>query len=372
MTQGVVVVYFGRMGGWLRPHQELMLEVDAKAIAGVKQYAFGGRYQDGFAYSSRVYFVPDETLLLEEASSLGISSRDDLYGGVVPQPFVKTKSIAHPLVGGDAERPDGWSITFPERVREVVLRGYSAFRARDARAAAVRMLRRGEVRVKQPLATGGRGQTLVTTIDELDALLEKLPETDLANYGIVIEENLRHVTTRSVGQVTVDDLTVSYFGTQRRTTNNGGQSVYGGSNLLCVRGGWEALDSLAIPEGLRLAVTQARRYDEATSAYPGFLASRRNYDIGEGLDAEGRPRSGVFEASWRVGGATGAEVIALKAFKQDRSLHVIDVSHVEEFGQNRRAPDGAAVLFEGDDPRDGPMIRYTIVNRTWFQSGERQ
>jgi Protein of unknown function (DUF3182) len=244
-----------------------------------------------------------------------------------------------------------------------VLRGYSAFRPRDARVAAVRMLRRGGVRVKQPLATGGRGQALIATIDEFDALLEKLPENDITNYGIVIEENLRHVTTRSVGQVTVDDLTVSYFGTQRRTTNNDGQSVYGGSNLLCVRGGWEALDSLAIPEGLRLAVTQARRYDEATSAFPGFLASRRNYDIGEGIDAGGRPRSGVFEASWRVGGATGAEVIALAAFKQDPSLHVIDVSHFEEFGQNLRAPEGAIVLFEGDDPRDGRMIRYTIVNR---------
>src|SRR5215472_12333709 len=192
---------------------------------------------------------------------------------------------------------------------------------------------------------------------------EKLPENDITNYGIVIEENLRHVTTRSVGHITVDDLTVSYFGTQRFTTNNTGQSVYGGSNLLCVRGGWEALDSVAIPEGLRLAVTQARQYDGATSAFPGFLASRRNYDIGEGIDAEGRPRSGVFEASWRVGGATGAEVIALTAFKQDPSLYVIDVSHIEEFGQNRRAPDGAIVLFEGDDPRDGPMIRYTIVNR---------
>jgi hypothetical protein len=363
MTRGVVLVYFGRLGGWLRPHQKVMLEVDAKAIARMKQYEFGGRYRDGFAYPRRVYFVPDETLLLEEASSLGIGSSDDLYGGVVPQPFVKTKSIAHPLVGDDAERPDGWSITFAERVRSVVLRGYSAFRPRDARVAAVRMLRRGEVRVKQPLATGGRGQALVATIDEFDALLEKLPENDITNYGIVIEENLRHVTTRSVGHIIVDDLTVSYFGTQRFTTNNTGQSVYGGSNLLCVRGGWEALDSLAIPEGLRLAVTQARQYDGAMSAFPGFLASRRNYDIGEGIDAEGRPRSGVFEASWRVGGATGAEVIALAAFKQDPSLHVIDVSHFEEFGQNLRAPEGAIVLFEGDDPRDGPMIRYTIVNR---------
>jgi Protein of unknown function (DUF3182) len=67
------------------------------------------------------------------------------------------------------------------------------------------MLRRGGVRVKQPLATGGMGQTLVTIIDEFDALLERLPENEIASYGIVIEENLRHVTTRSVGHITVDD-----------------------------------------------------------------------------------------------------------------------------------------------------------------------
>src|SRR5262245_33700837 len=213
MTQGVVVVYFSRLGGWLRPHQERMLEVDAKAIARIKQYEFGGRYHAGFAYPGQVYFVRDETLLLEEASSLGIDSCDDLYGGVVPQSFVKTKSIGHPLIGDDAERPDGWSVTFAERVRDVVLRGYSAFCAHDAREAAVRMLQHGGVRVKQPLATGGRDQTLVTAIAEFDAALQKLPERDITTYGIVIEENLRHVTPRSVGQITVDDLTVGYFDT---------------------------------------------------------------------------------------------------------------------------------------------------------------
>jgi len=231
------------------------------------------------------------------------------------------------------------------------------------------MLRRGAVRVKQPLATGGRGQTLVTAVDDFDALLEKLPQNEIASYGIVIEENLRHVTTRSVGHITVADLTVSYFGTQRFTTNIKGQSVYGGSNLLCVRGGWEALHRLALPDGLRLGVTLARRYDEAMGAYSGFVASRRNYDVAEGIDAEGRPRSGVLEASWRAGGASGAEIMALTAFKQDPLLNVVDVSHVEEFGKNCRAPDGATVIFEGDDPRDGPMIRYTIVNRMERRSG---
>src|SRR5262245_18709758 len=87
-------------------------------------------------------------------------------------------------------------------------RSYCVVTARSApatRVAALRMLRRGEVRVKEPLATGGRGQTLVATIEELDALLERLAEDDITKYGIVLEENLRHVTTRSVGSITVDD-----------------------------------------------------------------------------------------------------------------------------------------------------------------------
>src|SRR5262249_57031726 len=115
MTRGVVLVYFGRLGGWLRPHQEVMLEVDAKAIARMKQYEFGGRYRDGFAYSGRVYFVPDETLLLEEASSLGIGSSDDLYGGGVSPPLVKTKTIPHPPIRGGGKRPARRPGTLTER-----------------------------------------------------------------------------------------------------------------------------------------------------------------------------------------------------------------------------------------------------------------
>src|SRR5262249_58623260 len=86
-----------------------MLEADAKAIAGVKQFEFGGRYRDETVYPGRVYFVPDETLLVEEASSLGINSSDDLYGGGVSQPFLKKKSISHPPPGVEAVGPASWA-----------------------------------------------------------------------------------------------------------------------------------------------------------------------------------------------------------------------------------------------------------------------
>jgi len=150
---------------------------------------------------------------------------------------------------------------------------------------------------------------------------------------------------------------------QRVTRNNEGHPVYGGSDLVCVRGGWDALPRLSLPEKVRTAIAKARAYDEAMSEYPNFMASRRNYDVGVGLDCDGHRRSGVFESSWRVGGATGAEVVALSEFTQDPSVDIIETSHVEEFGKGRVPPLGAVSHVRLDDPEVGPIIRYTVITR---------
>ena len=362
-TNGVVVTYSSRSGAPLRPHQRAMLAVEAKAIATLKQYEFGGQHDDAKNFGGPVFFVPDDTLLLDEARSLGIRGASDLYGGVVPHAFAKTKSITHPLVDENAQRPDGWSFGFGERVRDVVLAGYTAFSVRDARIAASRMLASGPVRVKEPLHAGGQGQTLVTTMAELDVLLDRLPADDIRTYGLVMEENLQHVATLSIGQVTLAGETVTYHGLQRVTTDNERRPVYGGSDLVCVRGGWDALDRLPMSAGTREASAQARRYDAAMNEYPGFMASRRNYDVGQGVDGKARRRSAVFESSWRAGGASAAELLALAEFVRDPSLQVVEASHVEEFGKSREAPPGAVTHFQGDDPEAGPMLRYTLVKR---------
>ena len=93
------------------------------------------------------------------------------------------------------------------------------------------------------------------------------------------------------------------------------------------------------------------------------MASRRNYDIGQGVDGRGRWRSGAFEASWRVGGATGAELAALAVFMEDATVGVVHASSVQEFGNGIAPPSGAHVHFQGDDPELGPMIRYSLVAR---------
>src|SRR5439155_73811 len=157
-ASGVVVLYLSRSDDFLRTHEGTTLTAIADTIARLKNYRFAGRWDESHRCYRRAFFVPDETLVAPEARRLGIGSVDDLFGGVVPHAFVRTKAITHGLVSDDAERPQGWSDVFAARIRNVVLPGYTAFSARDAERAASLLLADGSVRIKRPLAGGGRGR----------------------------------------------------------------------------------------------------------------------------------------------------------------------------------------------------------------------
>jgi hypothetical protein len=105
-----------------------------------------------------MFFVPDDTLVREEAARLGIRSARNLFGGIVPYRFVTTKIVTHELVGSAAARPVGWSDDFSRRVRDVVLPGFSAFARDDAREAVRRLRPWGCVRAKLPRNAGARGR----------------------------------------------------------------------------------------------------------------------------------------------------------------------------------------------------------------------
>jgi len=90
---------------------------------------------------------------------------------------------------------------------------------------------------------------------------------------LVLEQNLADVTTYSIGQVYVGGLLATYYGTQRATTDNRGTTVYGGSDLLIVRGDYDALLGLDLAPEVCLAVAQARAY--AAAARDRALPRRR-------------------------------------------------------------------------------------------------
>jgi len=345
-----------------RRHDGVTQAAIAARLAALKGYHFAGEYDAANRLSARLYFVPGDTMVgVAAANAIGVRTEDDLFGGVVPHPFVATKAITHPLVEPDAAAPEGWSHGFGRRVGHVVVPGFTAFTFPDAHKAGLRLLEPGPVRLKQPCSAGWRDQVVVAAPAELEAALDHLDPGDLTQHGLVLEQNLEDVTTYSVGQVRLDGLTMTYCGKQRASLDNAGATVYGGSDLIVVHGDYDALLGLGPGPAFCRAVALARVYDAATDEFAGFFASRRNYDVIQGRDPHGRWHCGVLEPSWRIGGASGPEVAALEAFRADAALTAVRAWCVESYGPDLEPPPRAVVHYHGVDERLGPLIKYTLT-----------
>lgn len=304
--------------------------------------------------------VPGDALEQDAAIEAGIFDRSDILGGVVPAFFVGTKGIAHGLVDNKAARPAEWSFDMARLMGDAALPGYTAFNHADAARAGRLLLARGPVRIKDVCGKAGLGQVVVRDTDELDAALAQEDADELARCGIVLEENLSDVLTYSVGMVELAGKTISYWGSQNLTTDHQGREVYGGSDLTVARGGFAALANLDLPDNLAQAIRCAAIFDAAAhAAYPDIILTRRNYDVIEGTDAAGERRIGVLEQSWRVGGASGAEIAAFEAFKAEPELEQVRCSTVELYDLVT-PPLGATLYYQGVDPVVGAMTKYAV------------
>lgn len=346
------------------PEHERVVHIElAKRLAVLQGMVFAGVYEAGSAYPVAPYLIPSDTLIgLDQARQLGLRGEQDLFGGVAPHAFVPTKAISHPLLDDHAMAPPGWSREFGRQVADAVLGGFSAFSMADARACALRLLIDGPVRIKPVLATGGRGQRVVASASEVDAALADQDPGEMASFGLALEQNLEDVITFSVGQVRVAGQVVSYYGTQRLTPDNDGEMVYGGSDLVLARGDFSELITLDLPADARLAVRQAQRYDQAAMhCFTGLYASRRNYDVVQGRDSQGRECSGVLEQSWRIGGASSAEVVALERFAAEPGLRALRASSVELFGEHHVLPADAILMYRGLDAQVGFVSKFATL-----------
>ena len=361
MPRGTVVEYGNTKHRPAGSHDAASRNWVAATLAALTGYEHGGDYDPAKRYPGPLYFVPADTVNARDARKLNLRKETDLFGGVVPYPFLATKTVSHPLVTTDAAAPRGWSHDFALHVQDAVLFGYSAFSKPDTRVAIERVLERGFARVKSAHGIGGRGQIVIERAGELEAKLKRLAIGDIAKTGLVVEQHLEEVETYSVGRVRVADLEASYWGTQRLTENHRGHTVYGGSDLTVVRGDYDALLEIELPAAVRQAVLQARTYETAAfETFPGLFASRRNYDVARGRTGDGNWRSGVLEQSWRIGGASAAEVAALQRFKADPDLEIVRASTFEVYGECE-VPKNAQIQFQGKDEQVGALTKYSIV-----------
>ncbi|WP_268797869.1 DUF3182 family protein [Pseudomonas huanghezhanensis] len=346
----------------LATHEVAVHSALGAQIARLLGATFSGLYDPTLHKGAGLYFIPSDTLIGKDASEiLSIRSVDDFFGGLIQHPFMATKAISHPLLKDATTTPKGWSERFFEDAADSVLRGFTVFNLGDAHRAGKQLLTQGPVRIKPVLATAGRGQIVARTETELDAAIKAQDAAEVQEWGLVLEEDLSDVITYSVGQIEVAGIVISYHGTQSLTQDNNGETVYGGSELCLVRGDYNELLKLGLDADVRKSVSQAMSYEKAAfDCFPGFLASRRNYDIAHGTNSRGQVCSGVLEQSWRIGGASPAEIQALEAFAADPGLNRISVSTHEIYGETT-LPADANVLYEGDDPDVGFITKFTQV-----------
>lgn len=313
------------------------------------------------------YWVPDATVVgPEQAAEFGIHGPMDLFGGYVERAYQAGKAIVHPLIERPTLTPRGWNDAFSSRVKPLVLDGHSVFCHNDAVRCASARLQRGPQRLKPAASRGGQGQRVVADTDQLAEALACYEEGDY-HEGLVIEDDLDEPQTHSVGQVMINGVMLSYHGIQQHNRNPRGELVYGGSDLLVVRGDFGCLLALDLVDSVKLAIQQAVQFDHAVhQQLPAFFASRRNYDVAQGTDARGQRCSGVLEQSWRIGGASGAELAALEAFVGDPALCVVRASTFEIF-EDKPLPDNTHVLYRGPDEHGDFLMKYAMVEPYVFQ-----
>lgn len=340
-------------------HDRITRQAQARRIADLLALPFASEAGAGSAY-----LVPADTLAEAEALRHGVTGPSQLYGGVVPFAFVATKAVTHPLLHPGAAAPQGWNPALGVRLAGSTVSGITAYDAADARAAARRLLDQGPIRIKDVRATAGLGQTVARTVAEIDAALAERDPEVIAGDGIVIEENLIAPRTLSVGTTEIGGDRIAYWGVQRLVRAPSGEEVYGGSDLLVVQGDYAALLAFALPDEARTAIALARTYEaEVFAAYPGLYASRRNYDVIIGEGADGRPRAGVLEQSWRIGGASGAEIAALEAFRADRTPRLVRSETMEIRSLDAPVPEDATLYYRDHDPAAGPLTKYARIVR---------
>ncbi|MDN6860433.1 DUF3182 family protein, partial [Pseudomonas sp. CAN2814] len=199
------------------------------------------------------YWIPDATVAgREQAAELGVQGPLDLFGGYVERAFQAGKAIVHPLIERPTLTPRGWSEAFATRVRPLVLDGHSVFCHHDALRGASARLHRGPQRLKPAASRGGQGQQVVADADQLAQALARYEEQDYL-HGLVIEDDLDDPQTHSVGQVMINGVLLSYHGVQQRNRNPRGELVYGGSDLLVVRGDFDCLLALDLVASVQQA-----------------------------------------------------------------------------------------------------------------------
>lgn len=309
--------------------------------------------------------IPDDPIMSGTAAKLGITKPQQIYGSVVSNKFLASKSIFH-LPVPDAEYvPYDFPYALANDINALGLTtpGYTAFTKKDIYKACERLNREGYLpRLKDTRASFGTGQKFISSESELNHALENLSEQTIKEYGYVVEAQIitSHTFPHSFsgGWSTVGDYQYSYVGVQNVNVDNYGYP-YKGTEIMAFRGDINSV-SESLPPHLVELLRQIKTLTSVFTNTPGLICSRYNFDFiaGELITQKGVTRTGIFltEQSFRIGAATAAEFLALKNMTENPNLKKISTSTTISYNDPRLQPSNAAtILYDQVDKKLGPV-----------------
>ena len=327
----------------------------------------------------KTYYVADKTIVLEFTENQKlikdalIESEKDFFGGIVPRAYQSTKAIMHPLVSREAACPLGWSHEFSQELvhLDLVLPGFTVFNIEDIRTAFNHLYDKGvyQIRLKDPLGYLGMNQFIVTSFQELEQFIsDKIVDNEkLEQYGLVVEENLcpEDLKIYSVSFVTVGFHQVQCIGVQRFS-----QGLYAGTDFVIMQTGKYILPELLARVGIfnnedaQVIIDKALLFRALLNKHiPEIKTARFNLDIVSGIASiysngtcELVKRFALLEQSFRVGGASAAEIWGLEYLLCHPSVDAVCASTYYRYGDEAyQTVSGEENLYCGVDSRLGSI-----------------
>lgn len=348
---------------FLVPDDTIMLPLE-------KSQRFGLLTEEHLA---KQYFTPESAYLLWEKTP---AEWPRFLGGLVSEPFDQTKIVVHKRIDKTKTVLKGWSDAVAESLEPYVLPGFSVFDKESADKAIEFLLPGGNIRIKNPLDSGGTGQWTINSQQKYNQIINEILRTlqdqgtNIAVTGLVFERELINPYELSIGQQFFDGHLLSFIARQK-FMRPFGIKIYTGVEKIFVRGGYAALLSLPLPELAKIAVDQVIRFEQRLVNKPGIYITRSAYNVLQGYISRSNKShlySGVVEQTWRIGGGTGGDLLAHEAFKHNTKLHIVSTCVVQEhfsavdYLKIKPIEKNAMLTFDGPTSQNRFVRAYSTIN----------
>lgn len=260
--------------------------------------------------------------------------------------------------------PPAWNRPFAATTEDTGLPGFTVFSEQDAHHALERLLDEGHVaRGKRAAAAGGNDQFLLETPNDLKRVWDRVSTDELQKLGLVVEANMRPgFNVIAAGQTLLNGIQVSFAGSVRELPAQADQRYFGGTDVVLTRGGFDSLTPYFRNDNETLnAIQKIAGFHNNARQHLGLIASRSAYTVLSGTAHNDKNYSGVLEQSWRIGGSSGPEILAIQAFQDDPSLQAVNGVSRNLLGADATAPPNARVHYRGDDSFYGPVTVYSCI-----------